>query len=95
MWLADGKPSALFMGKGECLMFDKLLKTRWSIILVGTFVVTAPLIGLAIFVYVTVTNELTRLSSEQQLAFAYRPCRYGKPYPGDRSRSGRFYIQAV
>lgn len=52
-------------------MFDKLLKTRWSIILVGTFVVTAPLIGLAIFVYVTVTNELTRLSSEQQLAFAY------------------------
>ncbi|GEM_PF-1103659 len=52
-------------------MFDTLLKTRWSIILVGTFVVTAPLLGLAIFVYVTITHELTRLSSEQQQAFAY------------------------
>jgi len=52
-------------------MFDKLRKARWSIILIGTFVVTAPLLGLALFVYVTFTNELTRLSSEQQQAFAY------------------------
>ena len=52
-------------------MFEKLLKTRWVIILTGTFVVTAPLIGLAIFVYVAVTEELTKLYSQQQQAFAY------------------------
>lgn len=51
-------------------MFDRLLTTRWSIILAGTLIATAPLLGLALFVYITVTHELERLSSERQQALA-------------------------
>lgn len=51
-------------------MFDRLLTTRWRIILAGTLIVAAPLLGLALFVYVEVTQELERLAIEKRQAFA-------------------------
>jgi signal transduction histidine kinase len=43
----------------------------WRIILAGMFVATAPLLGLALFVYVTGTHELERLASDQSHANAF------------------------
>jgi signal transduction histidine kinase len=52
-------------------MFDRLPTIRWRIILAGMLTVAAPLLGLALFVYVDVTRELERLSSEKRQALAY------------------------
>jgi signal transduction histidine kinase/CheY-like chemotaxis protein len=51
-------------------MFDRLMTAKWRIILAGTLISAAPLIGLALFVYISVTDELEKLSSDQQQAVA-------------------------
>jgi len=52
-------------------MVNRLLTTRWRIIVNGILVVALPLLGLALFVYVDVTRELERLSSEKRQILAY------------------------
>ena len=51
-------------------MFDKLLKTRLGIILSDILIVAVPLLGLALFVYLDVSRELERYSSEKRVAIA-------------------------
>ncbi|MBI5484335.1 MAG: hypothetical protein HY888_07735 [Deltaproteobacteria bacterium] len=52
-------------------MLNWLMTTRWRIILSGTLIVAAPLLGLALFVYVEVTRELERFSVEKRQSLAY------------------------
>lgn len=52
-------------------MFEKHLQSRWFIILTGTLIVAAPLLGLALFVYVDITGELEKISIEKRQSLAY------------------------
>lgn len=52
-------------------IFDRILPTGWRVILSGMLIATAPLLGLALFVYITVSYELETLSSEQSHANAF------------------------
>jgi signal transduction histidine kinase len=52
-------------------MFDRLLPFKWRIILSGTLISAAPILCLALFVYMTVMHELERLSSKQQHGNAF------------------------
>src|SRR5665647_2433353 len=57
--------------KEEYAMINWLLTNRWRIIFNGILVLALPILGLALFVYVNVTHELERLSSEKQQVLAY------------------------
>lgn len=52
-------------------MLNRFLASRWRIIVQGTFIVAAPLLGLALFVYVNVTSELESLSIGKRQSIAY------------------------
>ncbi len=51
-------------------MLDQQLLKRWRIIVKGTLIVAAPLLGLALFVYFDVIRELENLSIEKRRAIA-------------------------